>query len=126
MENSTSEEELTVTMKEQVTNLLGGFLEKHKNYAIEIYISNGISDSRVARLFVTSNRKFEVKESKCIVEWQFGEIDSNDITFPYDEILDCYVGYLEPDMRTMLFQEDIIVAMKNGMKYQFQCVGIPV
>lgn len=28
-------------------------------------------------------------------------------------------------MRTMLFQEDIIVAMKNGMKYQFQCVGIP-
>ena len=62
MENSTSEEELTVTMKEQVTNLLGGFLEKHKDY-----LCNGISDSRVARLFVTSNRKFEVKESKCIL-----------------------------------------------------------
>jgi len=110
-------------MKEQITDLLGGFLEKHKDYAIEIYISNGISDSRVARLFVTNDRNFEAKEKQFWLSWQHGEINTSDITFPYAEISDCYIGYLEPDMKN-LFQADIIIAMKNGMKYQFQCVGI--
>ncbi len=113
-----------MAMKEQITDLLCGFLEKHKDYAIEVYVKNGITDKNIVRLFVPSNRKFEVKENQSILKWQFGEIDSSGITFPYDEILDCYVGYLEPDMRA-LFQADIIVAMKNGMKYQFQCVGMP-
>ncbi len=113
-----------MAMKEQITELLGGFLEQYKDYAVEVYVKNGISDNNIARLFIPCNRKYEAKEAMCIVKWEGKETYTSEITFPYDEIFDCYVGYLEPDTRNY-FDGDIIVAMKNGMKYQFQCVGMP-
>lgn len=87
-----------MAMKEQITDLLGGFLEQYKDYAVEVYVKNGISDNN--------------KESKCIVEWESKETCTSEITFPYNEILDCYVGYLEPDTQNY-FGGDTIVAMKK-------------
>lgn len=87
-----------MAMKEQITDLLGGFLEQYKDYAVEVYVKNGISDNN--------------KESKCIVEWESKETCTSEITFPYNEILDCYVGYLEPDIQNY-FGGDTIVAMKK-------------
>ena len=33
-------------MKEKVESILGGFLDRNKDYAVELYINNAVADSR--------------------------------------------------------------------------------
>lgn len=42
-----------MTMKEKVESTLGGFLEKNKDYAVDLYI---ITNSRIGKLFITEDR----------------------------------------------------------------------
>lgn len=40
-----------MTMKEKVESILGGFLERNKDYAVGGYISNGVSGNSISSFF---------------------------------------------------------------------------
>ena len=44
----------------------------------------------------------------------------NDITIPYDEVLDCY------EEKDECNQQMAYVILKNGMRIDFECVGIKI
>lgn len=51
-----------MTMKEKVENILGGFLDRNKDYAIEFYINNAVTNSNMGKIFITSGRIYETNE----------------------------------------------------------------
>ena len=46
-----------MAMKKRVDTILGGFLERNKNYAISGNISNGISGNPISNFFMTMDSK---------------------------------------------------------------------
>lgn len=110
-----------MTMKEKVDNILGGFLERNKNYAISGNISNGISGNPVSDFWMTIDRQYGSNDSVLYLKSNIGDIKSiNHIMIPFDEVLDCY------EERDEYNQQMVHVILKNGMTIYFECVGLRI
>ena len=105
-------------MKEKVENILSGFFERNKEYSVNIYIRNGVTDNHIALLLIPVERMIVVKETKYILEWDDAQF--NNFSLPYEEILDCY------EERDGYNSQTVHVIMKNGMKFEFECCGLRI
>lgn len=108
-----------MTMKEKVDSILGGFLERNKDYAISGNISNGISGNPISDFWMTIDRQYGTNESVLYMKSNIGEIKSvNHISIPYNEVMDCY------EERDEYNQQMVYVILKNGMRIDFECCGM--
>lgn len=53
-----------MTIKENVDKNLGEFLDRNKDYAVELYINNAVTNSRIGQIFITSDRIYEADDIK--------------------------------------------------------------
>lgn len=116
-----------MAMKEKVENILGGFLEGNKEYAVELYINNAITNRRIGKIFITSDRIFKADDEKITLEWDKDEnfdVRYNDFSIPYNEVMACYEEVDKED--NLKISETVVVILKNGMKFQFECCGIKI
>lgn len=110
-----------MTMKEKVDSILGGFLERNKDYVISGNIRNGISGNPISDFWMTIDRQYGTSESVLYLKSNIGEIKSvNHVMIPYDEVLDCY------EERDEYNQQMVYVILKNGMRIDFECVGMRI
>ena len=110
-----------MAMKEKVESILGGFLERNKDYAISGNISNGISGNPISHFWMTIDRQYGTNESVLYMKSNIGEIKSvNHISIPYNEVMACY------EERDEYNQQMVHVILKNGMRSDFECVGMRI
>lgn len=110
-----------MTMKERVDKVLGRFLEQNKDYAVEVYINNAVTSNRMGQVFITMDRTVKADEEKFRIKWNIGQdINFNEFSFAYDEILACYDETDEYDQQT------VYVIFKNGMEFIFECIGMQI
>lgn len=108
-------------MKEKIERILGGFLERNKDYAISGNISNSISGNPVFDFWMTIDRQYGSNESVLYLKSNIGNIKSvHHIMIPYDEVLDCY------EERDEYNQQMVHVILKNSMMIDFECVGMRI
>lgn len=108
-------------MKEKVDGILGGFLDRNKDYAISGNISNGISGNPISDFWMTIDRQYGTNESVLYMKSNIGEIKSvNHISIPYNEVMACY------EERDEYNQQMVHVILKNGMRIDFECVGMRI
>lgn len=113
-----------MTMKEKVENILGGFLQRNKDYAVELYISNAVTNSTMGKIFITSDRIYHADDKKFTLKWNKDanyDVRYNDFLIPYDEIMTCYEEVDKDD--NLKISETATVILKNGMEFSFGCVG---
>lgn len=116
-----------MTMREKVENILGGFLERNKDYVIELYINNAATNNRIGRIIITSDRIYNAKDKKFTLKWNKDEnydVRYNDFSIPYDEIMKCYEESDKED--NLKISETVVVILKNGMEFNFECVGMMI
>ena len=107
-------------MEEKVIKTLGGFLERNKDYAITVYIRNGISGNKISDFWMTIDRQYKLNESALYLESNRDITSANNVSIPYDEVLDCYEEIDEYN------QQMVYVILKNGLKIDFECVGMRI
>lgn len=108
-----------VDMKEKITKILGGFLERNKECIVEAYISNSVTSHIIGRMYVTTDRVFKADDKGFTLEWDNKQdIVFNNFSLLYDEILACYEEVDEYD------QEMIFVILKCGVSIDFGCIGM--
>lgn len=114
-------------MREKVENILGGFLERNKDYAIEFYINNAATNSNMGKIFISSDRIYNADDKKLTLKWNKDEnydVRYNGFSIPYDEIMACYKETDKED--NLKISETAIVILKNGMEFDFECIGMRV
>ncbi|TGY94986.1 hypothetical protein E5329_16965 [Petralouisia muris] len=82
-----------MTMKEKAESILGGFLERNKEYAVELYINNAVANSNIGKIFIASDRIYSADDKKFTLKWNKDEnydVRCNVFSIPYDEIVKCY------------------------------------
>lgn len=104
-------------MTEKLTKMLGDFLERNKNYAIEIYFRNGITGNLIVKMLISDGYLKQEKE-KCIIGGNIAELDCEQIILPYNEIMDCY------EERDEYNQQTVYVILKNSMIIEFERCGM--
>ena len=110
-----------MTMREKIESILGGFLERNKNYAISGNISNGVSGNPISDFLFPIDRQYGSTERVFYLKGNVGSIKSvNRVSIPYDEVLDCY------EERDEYNQQMVYVILKNGIRIDFECVGIKI
>ena len=112
-------------MKEKAANILGGFLDRNKDYAVELCINNAVTNSRIGHIFITSDRIYETNDKKITLKWNKDEnydVRYNDFSVPYDEIMKCYKTVEKEDK--LKIAESVIMILKNGMEFDFICSGM--
>lgn len=117
----------SMTMKEKIESILGGFLERNKNYAVELYINNAITNRKIGKIFITSDRIYKANDEKITIKWDKDEnydVRYNDFSIPYNEVMSCYEEADKND--NLKISERVVVILKNGMKFQFECVGMRI
>lgn len=108
-------------VKEKVDNILGGFVDRNREYSISGCIRNGVGDSAIASFLIPIDRKIESNERKFFLRSGMDGIKNvNDITISYDEVLDCY------EEKDEYNQQMVYVILKNGIRIDFECVGIKI
>ena len=111
----------TGAVKEKVDNVLGGFADRNREYSISGCIKNGVGGSTIADFLIPIDRKIESNEKKFFLRSGIDGVKNvNDITISYDEVLDCY------EERDEYNQQMVYVILKNGMRIDFECVGIKI
>lgn len=116
-----------MTMKEKVENILGGFLERNKEYAIELYINNAVTNSNMGKIFITSDRIYETNDKKLTLKWNKDknyDVRYNDFSIPYDEVMS-YYGEIDKN-DNLKISEIAVVVLKNGMEFYFGCIGMRI
>ena len=116
-----------MTMKEKVEIILGGFLDRNKGYAVELYINNAVANSNMGKIFITSDRIYETNDKRLTLKWSKDEnydVRYNDFSIPYNEIMACYEEVDKDDK--LKISETAIVILKNGMEFSFGCVGMRI
>lgn len=111
-------------LKEKIENILGSFQERNKNYAIEVYIRNGLTGNFMTRLLIPINRNVQLEEKRYLMDWKVDDAECNELSLLYDEIMDCYEERDEED--GLKIAEKAVVILKNGMKFEFECSGVRV
>lgn len=114
-----------IDIKEKVIKTLGEFLNRNKDYAIEAYISNGMTDSNIGRIIILTDRICNTKDNKFIIEWDKdvnSNVRYNNFSLTYEEIMACYEE--EDTYGKLKIAETAVVILKNGIKFDFCCVGM--
>lgn len=102
--------------REKVIKLLNDFLDRNKDYAIEIYIKSTNTDFIIGRFLLPIDRNYDLnRERESIVLWNSG---SNNIKIPHNEVVDCYE---EKDENG---SQSVYVIMKCGIMISFDCCGV--
>ena len=108
-----------MTMREKVENILGGFLERNKEYSVELYIDNAVANSRLGQVIITADRTFNADDEKLTLKWNISDnINFNKFSLQYDEIIACYEEADEYN------QQIVHVILRNGIIIEFECVGM--
>ena len=108
-----------IDMKEKVIKTLGEFLERNKEYTVEVYISNLSTNSIIGKMYITDDPTFKTDDKKVVLEWDNRhDIMLNNISISYDEILACYDEVDEYE------QQMVFVILKCGVSIDFGCCGI--
>lgn len=71
------------------------------------------------------DRIYNVTDEKFIIEWYKDDrtdVRYNNFSLPYDEVMACYDE--EDKYGELKISETAIVILKNGMKIDFECVGM--
>lgn len=114
-----------INIKEKVIKTLGEFLNRNKDYAIKAYINNGMTDSNIGRIIILTDRIYNIKDNKFMIEWDKDvnfNVRYNNFSLTYEEIMTCYEEiYKHKDLK---ISESVVVILKNGMKIDFECVGM--
>ena len=80
-----------------------------------------MGDSTIADFLIPIDRKIDSNERKFFLRSGMDGVKNvNDITIPYDEVLDCY------EEKDEYNQQMVYVILKNGMRIDFECVGIKI
>ena len=106
-----------MTTKEDVENILGGFLERNKEYAVELYISNAVTSRRIGQVIITPDRIYEADDKKFTLKWNKDDncdVRYNNFSFPYDEIMKCYETVDKEDK--LKITETTVVILKNAVE----------
>lgn len=114
-------------MEEEVKNILGEFLERNKEYAIELYINNATTSNRIGQLFIASDRIYNADDKKLTLKWNKDEnydVRYNEFSIPYDEVMACYEEVDKDD--NLKISETAMVILKNGMEFSFECIGMRI
>ena len=114
-----------MAMKEKLESILGGFLDKNKDYAVEIYINNAVTNNRIGQIFITSDRIYKADDKKITLAWNKDDnydVRYNEFLIPYDEIMKCYETVEKEDK--LKITEAVVVILKNGMEFDFECCGM--
>ena len=110
-----------MTMKERVDKILGDFLQRNRNYAIEVYINNAVTSNRMGQMLITMDRTVKADDDKFRIKWNIDQdINFNEFSFAYDEILVCHDKADEDN------QQIVYVIFKNGMEFIFECIGMRI
>lgn len=104
-------------IKEKVENMLYAFLERNSDYIINLYIRNAITANFITMLRIPVDRNVKAEGKNCSVQWKINGLNGNELSLPYDEVMDCYEETDEYN------QQIVVVIMKNGMKLEFECCG---
>lgn len=104
-------------IKEKIEMLLGGFLERNKNYSVNVYIRNGVTGNFMTRLLIPIERNIQLEEKKLLMGWKVSDVECNELSLMHDEIMDCY------EEKDEYNQQMVHVLMKNGMMIEFECCG---
>lgn len=114
-------------MKEKAESILGEFLERNKEYAIELYINNAATNSNIGKIFIASDRIYNADNKKFTLKWDKDEnydVRYNDFSIPYDEIMACYEEVDKDE--NLKISETVVVILKNGMEFSFGCFGMRI
>lgn len=104
-------------MQEKIEKIFSNFLDRNKEYVIYAYIRNGMTGNIIASLVIPIERTAKTKEKKYVLEWNNTNMEYNDLSIPYDEIMDCY------EERDEYKSQTVVVILKNGMKIELECFG---
>ena len=108
-----------IDVKEKVIRTLGEFLDKNKEYIVEAYISNPVTNHIIGRMYVANDRTFKTDDKGFTLEWDNKQdIAYNNLSVSYDDILACYDETDEYD------QQMIFVILKCGVSIDFECCGL--
>lgn len=108
-----------IDIKEKVIKTLGDFLERNKDYTIEVYMSNLSTNSILGQMYITDECSFKTDDKKVTLEWDNRHgVVLNNISLSYDEILSCYEEVDEYNQQT------IHVILKCGISIDFGCCGL--
>lgn len=108
-------------VKEKVDNVLGGFVDRNREYSISGCIRNGVGGSTIANFLLPIDRKIESNKRKFFLRSGMDGVKNvNDIIVPYDEVSDCY------EEKDEYNQQMVYVVLKNGIRIDFECVGIKI
>mgnify|MGYP007033168571 CR=1 FL=1 len=108
-----------IDVKEKVIKTLGEFLERNKEYIVEAYISNPVTNHIIGRMYVATDRTFKTDDKGFTLEWDNKQdIAYNNLSVSYDDILACYDETDEYD------QQMIFVILKCGISIDFGCCGM--
>ena len=114
-------------MREKVENILGGFLDRNKEYAVELYINNAVTNSNIGKIFIVSDRIYSSDNKKFTLKWNKDkdyDVRYNGFSIPYDEIMACYEE-VDKD-NNLIISETAVVIFKNGMEFSFSCIGMRI
>jgi hypothetical protein len=104
-------------MNEKLTKMLGDFLERNKEYMVEVYFYDGVTGNMITNKLIVGGFLKEEKE-RYSIGGNIAEMHGNQIFLPYDEIMDCY------EEKDKCIQQSVCVILKNGMKIKFECCGM--
>lgn len=108
-------------IKAKIDHILGGFSDRNREYSIGGCIRNGVGGSVIANFLIPIDRKAESSERKFFLRSGMDGVKNvNNITIPYDEVLDCY------EEKDEYNQQMVYVILKNDMRIDFECVGIRI
>lgn len=107
-----------IDIKEKIIKTLGGFLERNKEYTIEVYMSNLSTNSILGRMYIADKYSFKTDDKKVTLEWDNRhDVALNNISITYDEILACY------DEEDEYGQQMVFIILKCGISIDFGCCG---
>lgn len=110
-----------IDVKEKIIKTLGEFLDRNKEYIVEAYISNPVTNHIIGRMYVATDRTFKTDDKGFTLEWDNKQnIPYNDLSISYDDILACYDETDEYD------QQMVFVLLKCGVSIDFGCVGLMI
>lgn len=116
-----------MAIKERVLEILGRFLDRNRNYVVELYIRNAVTNSSMGRIFVTSDRIYETNDKRFKLKWDKDEnydVRYNEFLISYDDVIACYEEADKDDKPKI--SETAVVILKNGMMIDFECFGMRI
>ena len=100
---------------EKLIAMLNEFFSRNKEYGIEIYLKNGITDSIIQRLYIPTGRTISYGKNDYKVMWSD---KMSEISIPYDDVISCH------EEKDEYNQQSITVILKGGLFIEIECVGL--